>query len=123
MQLLVGRRRRLWKGSENQRKAIRACWVTDQRSCPVLGTLLTGPVDAPLRFLFLSLTALAPPSVRLSASRAEMAGVDRVPPEGVLSAPQLLAALLINARSTKRKETSVCGEAEPFFFLLNIPQI
>lgn len=123
MQLLVGRRRRLWKGSENQRKAIRACWVTDQRSCPVLGTLLTGPVDAPLRFLFLPLAALAPPSVRLSASRAEMAGVDRVPPEGVLSAPRRSCwQRRLSTRAAQREKRRVCVGRRSLF-LLNIPQI
>ena len=39
---------------ERKSEAIGASWVTDQRSSPVLGTLLTGPADALPRFLFLS---------------------------------------------------------------------
>lgn len=46
-------------------------------------------------------------------SRAEMAGVDRVPPEGILSLPnaappQLLAALLNQCRHDKVKSKSSC---------------
>lgn len=60
------------------------------------------------------------PSLSAAASRAAMAGVDRVPPEGVLSPPRRSDWQRCLSTHAAREKSRVCVEVEPF--LLNIPQ-
>lgn len=87
---------------------------------PVLGTQLSRvhqTVEVLLRRTAVLAVPLSAPAWCLPAtaeSRAEMAGVDRVPPEGILSlpnaaAPQLLAVLLNQRRRHKVKKRKSRG--------------